>query len=278
MKISNKKCIICGIDINRGRNAKYCIKCFRDVQKISRKKTNDAIQAKKIAERGDRFCTVCGVKLANWRFDYCKVCSKQSQKKAIDKYTNKKMVEFGVESRCSLGLLQRILREKRNYIVEYNKEPSDSELFVYYLNHVDNNKKVSWMRFLKLYNKVEYIKYKANYDALVKHKNDRLLRLSTNRAYATNTFRDMVLKKMEETGTLLDERRSNLLIDYFKNGNTLEVLGRKYDVTRERIRQLIYDGLSKLDLCDDFKSFKQAKRDLHEEYIEIKKIHYGISK
>ena len=74
--------------------------------------------------------------------------------------------------------------------------------------------------------------------------------------YYVDNFEDVVSK-------ICSEKEADCIILFFKDNYTLERLGKKYDVSRERIRQIIAVGLKKFAHCArTYEARRQAEADL----------------
>ena len=106
----------------------------------------------------------------------------------------------------------------------------------------------------------EKLAYKINRDTrIIKEQNDKELAayLKSKVGYPFNVLDTIKIKNVvidnaviEDFDSILEERCSErekrCIIEYYKNGLTLQQIGREYGVTRERVRQILCSGLRKV--------------------------------
>ena len=86
--------------------------------------------------------------------------------------------------------------------------------------------------------------YERNKDSSLPYP-DNIIRAIDINQEVTDDIRNKMLSVIHSS-ELLSKREKHCLIEYYKNNRTYIEIGKDYSITRERIRQVIELGLSKL--------------------------------
>lgn len=134
-----------------------------------------------------------------------------------------------------INRLSQIRKEIERFEFQNEREPIFGEIFD------ENNKPIELFTFSKC----------TSLNEIINENGDEIIDTISDKQEVSTTIDEKIKNKLNETLSVLDEREKNIIECYYGiNINcepmTLEAIGEKYDLTKERIRQIKEKAIRKL--------------------------------